>query len=139
MDAQPGARLVETVLRCYPARWRRRHGEEAAELAALLIQDGTPLGSIACSYLIGAAREWLTPRPGRRLRMVASALVAVACSLGIPVGLLASTAPARAASASQSRGHTHCQPGSHGPGPSVTPATDHFRVSIWQARHGRFC
>ena len=25
----------ETVLRCYPARWRRRHGAEAAELAAL--------------------------------------------------------------------------------------------------------
>jgi hypothetical protein len=42
MDAPRAARLVETVLRCYPARWRRRHGEEAAELAALLMRDGTP-------------------------------------------------------------------------------------------------
>ncbi len=32
MDAPRAARLVETVLRCYPARWRRRHGDEAAEL-----------------------------------------------------------------------------------------------------------
>jgi hypothetical protein len=65
--ADPRAiRLVETVLQCYPARWRRRHGDEAAELAALLIKDGTPAGSIAWSYLAGAVREWLTPRPGQR-------------------------------------------------------------------------
>ena len=70
MDDPRAARLVETVLRCYPARWRRRHGEEAAELAALLIRDGTPAGSVAWSYLAGAAREWLTPRPGRRLTAV---------------------------------------------------------------------
>ena len=64
----PGARegrLVGAALRCYPARWRRRHADEAAELAALLIGDGTPAASIAWSYLVGAAREWLTPRPGR--------------------------------------------------------------------------
>ena len=67
MDNPRAARLVETVLRCYPARWRRRHGEEAAELAALLIRDGTPAVSVAWSYLAGAAREWLTPRPGRHL------------------------------------------------------------------------
>jgi hypothetical protein len=70
MDDPRAARLVEAVLRCYPARWRRRHGSEAAELAALLIRDGTPAGSIAWSYLAGAAREWLTPRPGRRLSIV---------------------------------------------------------------------
>jgi len=98
-------RIVENALRCYPARWRRRHGEEAAELAARLISDGTPAGSIALSYLAGAVREWFSPPPGRRLRMVACALLVLVCSLGISVGLLASTVPARAASVS------HCRPG----------------------------
>jgi hypothetical protein len=55
MDDPRAARLVKTVLRCYPARWRRRHGDEAAELAALLIGDGTPAVSVAWSYLAGAA------------------------------------------------------------------------------------
>ena len=98
MDDPRAARLVETALRCYPARWRRRHGDEAAELAALLIRDGTPAGSIAWSYLAGAAREWLTPRPGRRLSTAACALLVAACSLGVSAVLLASPAPARAAS-----------------------------------------
>ena len=55
MDEPRAARLVQAVLRCYPARWRQRHGEEAAELAVLLIRDGTPASSIAWSYLAGAA------------------------------------------------------------------------------------
>ena len=97
MDESRATRLVETALRCYPARWRRRHGEEAAELAALLIRDGTPAGSIAWSYLAGAAREWLTPHPGRRLSTVACALLVAACSLGVSAGLLAPAAPAKAA------------------------------------------
>jgi len=101
MNDSRTARLVETVLRCYPARWRRRHGDEAAELAALLIRDGTPAGSIAWSYLAGAAREWLTPRLGRRLSTVACAMLVAAGSLGVSAGLLASAAPARAASTSQ--------------------------------------
>jgi hypothetical protein len=96
MDEPRTTRLVETVLWCYPARWRRRHGDEAAELAALLIRDGTPAGSIARSYLAGAAREWLTPRPGRRLSTVACALLVAACSLGVSAGLLAPAAPAGA-------------------------------------------
>jgi hypothetical protein len=75
MAARRSARLIETVLRCYPARWRRRHGDEAAELAALLIRDGTPAGSIAWSYLAGAAREWLAPRLGSRLSTVACLLL----------------------------------------------------------------
>ncbi len=61
MDAPRPARLVETVLRCYPARWRQRHGEEAAELAALLIRDGTP-AVLGCLEL-----------PGRRSTGVADA------------------------------------------------------------------
>ena len=137
MDDPRAARLVETVLRCYPARWRRRHGEEAAELAALLIRDGTPAVSVAWSYLAGAAREWLTPRPGRRLSTAACALLVAACSLGVPAGLLASAAPARAASTSQAR--AHCRPGSPEPVPGVISAVSRPRVIIWEAGHGRSC
>ena len=139
MDDPRTARLVETALRCYPARWRRRHGDEAAELAALLIRDGTPAGSIAWSYLAGAAREWLTPRPGRRLSTVACALLVAAFSLGVSGGLLASAAPARAASTSQAHGSTHCRPGSPAPVPGVIPAMGRPQVIIWEAGHGRSC
>ena len=127
------------MLRCYPARWRRRHGEEAAELAALLIRDGTPAGSVAWSYLAGAAREWLAPRPGRHLTAVACALLVAACSVGVSAGLLASAAPARAASTSQVRGRAHCRPGSPEPVPGVTPAMSRPQVIIWEARQGRSC
>ncbi len=95
--------LVGAALRCYPARWRRRHADEAAELAALLIRDGNPAASIAWSYLAGAAREWLTPPPGRSLSTVAAALLTVTCLLGFSAALVAETAPARAASTTQSR------------------------------------
>ena len=139
MDDPRAARLVETVLRCYPARWRRRHGEEAAELAALLIRDGTPAVSVAWSYLAGAAREWLTPRPGRHLTAVACALLVAACSLGVSAGLLASAAPARAASTSQAHGPAHCRPGPPEPVPGVTPAMSRPQVIIWEAGHGRSC
>ena len=149
MDEPRAARLVETALRCYPARWRRRHGEEAAELAALLIKDGTPAGSIAWSYLAGAAREWLTPRPGRRLSTVACALLVAACSLGISAGLLAPAAPARAAparaaptragSTGQARASAHCRPGPPVPVPGVVPAVGRPQVIIWEAVHGRSC
>jgi hypothetical protein len=139
MDDPRAARLVGTVLRCYPARWRRRHGEEAAELAALLIRGGTPAVSVAWSYLAGAAREWLTPRPGRHLTAVACALLVAACSLGVSAGLLAPAAPARAASTSQARGRAHCRPGPPGPVPGVTPAMSLPQVIIWEAGHGRSC
>ncbi len=139
MDDPRADRLVEAVLRCYPARWRRRHGEEAAELAALLIRDGTPAVSVAWSYLTGAARERFTPRSGRRLTAVACALLVAACSLGVSAGLLASAAPARAASTNQARGHAHCRPGSPEPVPGVTLAMSRPRVIIWEAGHGRSC
>jgi hypothetical protein len=109
MDDLRAGRLVEAVLRCYPARWRQRHGDEAGELAALLIRDGTPAGSIALSYLAGAAREWLTPRPGRRLSRPAGALLAALCALIVTGGLLVSTLPATAATnTGPGRGHAHC-------------------------------
>jgi hypothetical protein len=97
------SRLAGAALRCYPARWRRRHADEAAELAALLIADGTPAVSIAWNYLAGAAREWLTPRPGRPLSAVAAALLAAACLLGLSAALVAESAPARAAGTTQTR------------------------------------
>ena len=106
----PNGRLIDAALRCYPPRWRRRHGTEAAELAALLIRDGRPAVSIACSYLLGAARAWLTPSPGRSLSAVAAALLAAASLLGFAAALAAETTPARAASTST-------------PSPSPHPAT----------------
>ncbi|HTV98956.1 MAG TPA: hypothetical protein VMF87_01545 [Streptosporangiaceae bacterium] len=139
MDDPQTARLVRTVLRCYPARWRRRHGDEAADLAALLIRDGTPAGSIAWSYLAGAAREWLTPSPGGRLSAVACALLAAACLLGVPAGLVASARPARAESTSQARPHAHCRPAPAEPFPAVIPTAGRPQVSIWEAGHGRSC
>lgn len=131
-----GPRLVQAALRCYPARWRRRHGAEAAELAALLIRDGTPAGSVAWSYLAGAAREWLTPQPGRGLRTVACALLIVAGSLGVSAGVLASTTPARAAITIQGSRFEQCQPV---PPETVLPALGRPRVISWTARHGRSC
>jgi hypothetical protein len=137
MDNSRTARLIVVMLRCYPARWRRRHGDEAAELAALLIRDGTPAASIAFSYLAGAARAWLTPRPGRRLSAVACALLAATCLLGVSAGLLASAGPARAASTStsQPRPRAQCRPASAEP----VPAPGRPPVIIRGAGHGRSC
>ncbi len=133
----PGApRLVETVLRCYPARWRRRHGPEAAELAALLIRDGAPPAAIAWNYLAGAARAWVTPRPGRRLSTVACALLIAAGSLGGTAGLLASTSPARAASTVPAAGRAHCPPA---PVRAAVPPLTRPQVIIWKAGHDRAC
>jgi hypothetical protein len=97
------ARLVEAALRCYPPRWRNRHGDEAAELAAQLMRDGVPARSIACSYFMGAARARLVPGPRRRLGVAAGTLLVAAAALGVPVALLSSSAPARAASVVRSR------------------------------------
>jgi hypothetical protein len=135
MDDSRTARLVQAALRCYPARWQRRHADEAAELAALLIRDGTPAGSIAWSYLAGAARAWLTPRPGRHLSAMACALLATACLLGVSAGLLASAGPARAASTSQPRPHARCRPGPAEP----VPVPGRPPVIIRGAGHDRSC
>lgn len=137
MDGPRSGRLIGAALRCYPARWRRRHGDEAAEVAMLLMRDGTPAASIAFSYLAGAAREWITPRPGRRLSAVACALLAATCALGVSAGLLASAGPARAAGPSQVSGHAHCPPGP--PLTAVIPAPGHPRLIIRGAGHVRSC
>jgi hypothetical protein len=138
MAGPPATRLVKTALRCYPARWRRRHGDEAAELAALLIRDGSPAASIALSYLAGATREWLTPRPSRRLSSrrlsaVACALLTAACS----AGFLASTVPARAASTSPPP--AHCRPAATAPVPDVGSAPTGQQLIIREAWDDRSC
>ncbi len=139
MPGLPPGRVVGLALRCYPRRWRRRHGTEAAELAALLIADGVPARSVACSYLCAAARERLTPQPGHRLAAAAAAVLIVAGSLGVPLGLLSASAPASAASAA--RAHTAtasaqptCTPHPHRHSHPHSPARSHSRDD-----HGQHC
>jgi hypothetical protein len=139
MEDPRAVRLVEAALRCYPSRWRRRHGDEAAELAALLLRNGTPAGSIAWSYLAGAAREWLTPPPGRHLSTAACALLVAACALGVSAGVLTSTMPAKAASTRQAPGRAPGRPGPLEPVPGMIPAMDHPQLIIWEAIHDRSC
>src|SRR5689334_23089347 len=93
-----GSRLVRSALRCYPERWRARHGEEAAELARLLMRDGTPARSIAWSYFKGAATTRVVLQSRGRLGAAAGALLAAACSVGVSLALLSSPAPASALS-----------------------------------------
>ena len=157
-DATAG-RLIGAALRCYPARWRRRHGEEAAELATLLIRDGAPVASIAWSYLTGAVREWLTPRPGRPLSAAAAALVAATCLIGFSAALVAGTVPAKAAPPAQSPSspvRPEVQPAPPSPAPNsppqVTPcpvlprqatggihAASHSQPSVEGTAHARSC
>jgi len=103
MPASWSMRLVESALRCYPQRWRSRHGGEAAEIATLLIRDGTPAHAVAWSYLMGAARTRLVTLPRRRLGAAVGALLLAGGSLGVPLALLSSSAPANAASVAHSR------------------------------------
>jgi hypothetical protein len=103
MPGSRSMRLVTSALRCYPLRWRRCHGDEAAEIASLLIRDGIPARSVAWSYLMGAACTRLVIAPRRRLGAAVGALLLAAGSLGIPLALLSSSAPANAASVTHSR------------------------------------
>jgi len=108
MAGSRSMRLVQTSMRCYPQRWRSRHGEEAAELATLLMRDGTPARSIAWSYLKGAASTRLVLQPRRRLGAALGALLAAACSLGVSLALLSSSVPASAANHRPSHEGRHC-------------------------------
>ena len=158
-EAREG-RLVDAALRCYPARWRRRHAAEAAELATLLIRDGTPAPSIAWSYLLGAAREWLALRTGRSLSTVAAALLAATCLLGISAALIAESAPAKAAGTTQSPSgpavpkakptppnggsssphqFTPCRPVLPGRVTGALPAAGRRQLSLQGAAHARSC
>ena len=89
-------RIITAILRCYPARWRSRHGDEATVLASALLEDGTPWWSIAASFLGGAAKERAFRTPGLR---VGSALAAITVGIAwIPLALVASLTPASASS-----------------------------------------
>lgn len=52
------SRLTRLALSCYPPSWQERYGEELADLA-----DGQPGAGL--DLLLGAARAWLHPLPGR--------------------------------------------------------------------------
>jgi hypothetical protein len=87
------SRAVGAALRCYPARWRSRHGAEATLIASALLEDGVPWWSVALSFLAGATRERVR-KPSLRLGTTLAAItVAVAA---VPLALLASLTPASA-------------------------------------------
>jgi hypothetical protein len=90
------ARLVGVAVRCYPARWRTRHGDEAKELAELLVRDGVPAASVVWSYVRGAAREQLVAAPSHRLGRTAALLLVGAALIGVPLMLVDSSTPANA-------------------------------------------
>jgi hypothetical protein len=135
MPGSRSMRLVEPALRCYPRRWRRRHGDEAAEIASLLIRDGTPARSVAWSYLMGAARTRLVTGPRRRLGAAVGALLLAAGSLGVPLALLSSSAPANAANVVHSR-TAHPRPGDSRPADSRPGDSRPADSRPADARHG---
>jgi hypothetical protein len=135
-------------------RWLGGHG------LAPLIADGTPAASIAWNYLLGAARAWLAPRPGRSLSTAAVALLAAACLLGFSAALVAESAPAKAAGTTQSPSgpvslrikpappsagsrsphqFTPCRPVRPRHVTGAFPAAGHWQLSIRGAAHARSC
>lgn len=89
-------RIVAAVLRCYPAQWRARHGDEATLLAKALMDDGRAWWSVAGSFLGGAAKERAFRRPSVRFGSVVAALaVGVAA---VPLALFGSLTTAGASS-----------------------------------------
>jgi len=121
MPGRRSMRLVEAALRCYPRRWRGRHGDEAAEIASLLLRDGTPAPSIAWSYLMGAARARLVIEPRRRLGAAAGALLLAAGSLGVPLAMLSSSAAANASVAHSRPAHPNPAHPRHPDAPPADP------------------
>ena len=88
------SRIIAAVLRCYPARWRSRHGDEAASIASALLDDGTPWWSIAGSFLGGVAKERAFRKPTLR---IGSAMAAITLGIAaVPLALFASLTPASA-------------------------------------------
>jgi hypothetical protein len=89
-------RAIGIAIRCYPARWQLRHGDEAESLASALLGDGVSWWSIFLNFLGGAMRERVLRRPSVR---VGSALAALAIGVGaVPFALLTSLTPAGASS-----------------------------------------
>jgi hypothetical protein len=89
-------RAVAVAVRCYSARWRSRHGDEATLLASALLEDGVPWWSIALSFLGGATRERVFRKPSPQ---VGTTLAAITVGIAaIPLALFASLTPASASS-----------------------------------------
>lgn len=144
MAASRSMRLIETALRCYPERWRIRYGEEATEIARLLMRDGTPAWSIVWSYLRGAASARLRAQPRRRLGAAAGALLAAACSLGVSLALLSPSVPASATSVA--RHHATSASDAHACGNPRSSAAMPIRAAVKKpadryaaSRHGQHC
>ena len=88
------SRIIAAVLRCYPTRWRSRHGDEATVLASALLDDGTPWWSIAGSFLGGVAKERAFRKPSLR---IGSTMAAVTFGIAaVPLALFASLTTASA-------------------------------------------
>lgn len=90
--------LIDFAIRCYPSSWRRRHGDEANEIAVALVADGISVWSIVWSYLSGAVVARCTMTPTRRLGAILASTVLAGSLIGMPSVLAASSSsPARAA------------------------------------------
>src|ERR1700678_2890599 len=105
------------------------------------MRDGSPAGSIAWSYLKGAARERLTPRlsrrpatigclSGRKVRVVGALLVAAA-SLGVSLGVISASVPARAASTVPPVPRAHCHQGPAEPVQNLILSPRDPQMRIW--------
>jgi hypothetical protein len=96
MRTSGGHRAIAFAIRCYPARWRLRHGDEASLLASALLDDGVSWWFIFLNFLGGAMRERVLRRPSVR---VGTALAAIAVgAAAVPLALLTSLTPASASS-----------------------------------------
>ena len=109
------SRIIATVLRCYPARWRSRHGDEATVLASALLDDGTPWWSIAGSFLGGVAKE----------RALAAITIGIAW---VPLALFASLTPASASSTTITI--VISKPGDAARQLESAFATHHFKIAV---------
>lgn len=120
------SRIIAAVLRCYPARWRSRHGDEATVLATALLEDGTPWWFIAGSFLGSAAKERAFRKPSLR---VGSALAAITVGVAaVPLALFASLTPAGASSTNVTI--VISKPGDAARQLESAFATHHFKIAV---------
>jgi hypothetical protein len=96
MRAARAHRAIALALRCYPARWQLRHGDDAKSLASALLDDGVSWWSIVLNFLGGALRERVLRRLSVRAGTVVAALAVGAAA--VPLALLTSLTPASASS-----------------------------------------
>ncbi len=96
MSSSRERRAIDLAMRCYPAPWRLRHGDEARWLATALLDDGVSWWSISTSFLGGAVKERVARAPSVR---VGAALATLAIgAAAIPLAILTSFTPASATS-----------------------------------------